>query len=148
MNDEKLIFDRTCHVLYSKSCKGQIRDKIALHYSVEQREQVWTQVQKQYVEFLKDWRTDLGGKKNFHNGTIDHVYYSKYFISCKHRRLFWRFVSSSRRQISSKSTYLLQRQKQRARPESPPGFPYENTGIRFHMVNRRSNPYAMRSINP
>ena len=25
-------------------------------------------VQRQYVEFLSDWRTDLGGRKNFHNG--------------------------------------------------------------------------------
>ena len=83
MNDEKLIFDRTCHVLYSKSCKGQIRDKIALHYSVEQ---VWTQIQKQYVEFLKDWRTDLGGEKNFHNGTggtYDCIALMAYYVICK-----------------------------------------------------------------
>ncbi len=33
MKDEKLIFDRTCHVLYSKACKKQIQDKIALHYT-------------------------------------------------------------------------------------------------------------------
>lgn len=25
MNDEELKFDRTCHVLYSKSCKKQIQ---------------------------------------------------------------------------------------------------------------------------
>ena len=25
-------------------------------------------VQQQYVTFLRDWRTDLGGSKNFHNG--------------------------------------------------------------------------------
>ena len=68
MEDEKLTFDHTCHVLYSKACKEQIQAKIALHYPAEQREAIWTQVQKQYVDFLKDWRTDLGGKKNFHNG--------------------------------------------------------------------------------
>lgn len=68
MKDSELQFDRTCHVIYSKSCKKQIREKIALHYPVEQREAVWEKVQRQYVEFLSDWRTDLGGKKNFHNG--------------------------------------------------------------------------------
>ena len=34
-----------------------------------EREAVWEQVQQKYAEFLSDWRTDLGGKKNFHNGT-------------------------------------------------------------------------------
>lgn len=29
---------------------------------------IFTKVQLQYIEFLKDYRTDLGGKKNFHNG--------------------------------------------------------------------------------
>ena len=86
MNDEELIFDRTCHVLYSKSCKKQIQDKIALHYQEEQREPVWTQIQKQYVEFLKDWRTDLGGEKNFHNGTggtYDCIALMAYYVICK-----------------------------------------------------------------
>lgn len=86
MNDKELIFDRTCHVLYSKSCKKQIQDKIAVHYPVGQREQVWTQIQKQYVEFLKDWRTDLGGEKNFHNGTggtYDCIALMAYYVICK-----------------------------------------------------------------
>ena len=68
MKDKKLLFDRKCHVLYSKSCKKKIRAKIALHYPEEEREKVWEQVQRQYVDFLSDWRTDLGGKRNFHNG--------------------------------------------------------------------------------
>ena len=63
MKDRDLSFDRTCHVLYSKPCKKQLRQKITLHYPPEQREGVWEQVQLQYVAFLKDWRTDLGGKK-------------------------------------------------------------------------------------
>ena len=86
MEDEKLTFDHTCHVLYSKACKEQIQDKIALHYPAEQRETIWTQVQKQYVDFLKDWRTDLGGKKNFHNGTggtYDCVALMAYYVICK-----------------------------------------------------------------
>ena len=68
MRDNKLQFNRSCHVLYSKACKKQIQSKIALHYPEAQREAVWERVQRQYVEFLSDWRTDLGGKKNFRNG--------------------------------------------------------------------------------
>ena len=86
MEDEKLTFDHTCHVLYSKACKEQIQAKIALHYPAEQREAIWTQVQKQYVDFLKDWRTDLGGKKNFHNGTggtYDCIALMAYYVICK-----------------------------------------------------------------
>ena len=67
MKDKELQFDRTCHVLYSKPCKKEIRAKIALHYPEAEREAVWEKVQRQYVEFLSDWRTDLGGKQNFHN---------------------------------------------------------------------------------
>ena len=32
MKDSELRLDRTCHVLYSKPCKAQIQEKIALHY--------------------------------------------------------------------------------------------------------------------
>ena len=68
MKDKKLLFDRKCHVLYSHPCKKEIRAKIALHYPEAERETIWEQVQRQYADFLSDWRTDLGGKKNFHNG--------------------------------------------------------------------------------
>ena len=68
MKDRKLLFDRKCHVLYSKPCKKAIRAKIALHYPTAERETVWERVQRQYAEFLSDRRTDLGGRKNFHNG--------------------------------------------------------------------------------
>lgn len=86
MRDRDLSFDRTCHVLYSKPCKKQIQQKIALHYPLEQREEVWEQVQLQYVAFLKDWRTDLGSKKNFHNGAggnYDCVALMSYYVVCK-----------------------------------------------------------------
>ena len=63
MKDKKLLFDSSCHVLYSRPCKKEIRAKIALHYPEEERETIWEQVQQQYVDFLSDWRTDLGGKK-------------------------------------------------------------------------------------
>ena len=86
MKDEELQFDRTCHVLYSKPCKKQIRSKIALHYPVAERETVWEQVQRQYVTYLSDWRTNLGGSKNFHNGvggTYDCIALMSYYSVCK-----------------------------------------------------------------
>ena len=86
MKDSALQFDRSCHVLYSKPCKKEILAKIALHYPDPQREAVWTQVQQQYVAFLSDWRTDLGGAKNFHNGaggTYDCIAILSYYVVCK-----------------------------------------------------------------
>lgn len=68
MKDKDLQIDRTCHVIYSKACKREIRKKIAAHYPPVEREAVWELVRKQYAEFLSDWRRDLGGRKNFHNG--------------------------------------------------------------------------------
>lgn len=86
MKDNELRFDRTCHVLYTKQCKREIQEKIALHYPVEQRGAVWERVQLQYVDYLKDWRTDLGGKKNFHNGaggTYDCIALMAYYTVCR-----------------------------------------------------------------
>ena len=67
MNDSELQIDRSCHVLYSKTCKKEIQSKIALHYPEAEREVIWEKVQRQYVDFLSNWRKDLGGKRNFHN---------------------------------------------------------------------------------
>lgn len=39
MNDDQLQFDRTCHVIYSKPCKAEIREKIAHHYPEEKVKQ-------------------------------------------------------------------------------------------------------------
>lgn len=86
MKDTDLQFDHTCHVIYSKSCKKQIQKKIALHYPEEQQGAVWEKVQRKYVEFLSDWRTDLGGKKNFHNGsggTYDCIALMAYYVVCR-----------------------------------------------------------------
>ncbi|MDO4293684.1 MAG: L-2-amino-thiazoline-4-carboxylic acid hydrolase [Eubacteriales bacterium] len=86
MKDRELPFDRTCHVLYSRPCQKQICAKIALHYPKEKREAVWEKVQRQYVTFLSDWRTDLGGKKNFHNGvggTYDCIAIMSYYVVCR-----------------------------------------------------------------
>ncbi len=91
MKNKDLVFDRTCHVLYSKPCEKELKKKIALHYSVETIEGIWTKVQLQYVDFLKDWRTDLGGKKNGHNGiggTYDCIAILAYYVVCREKTSF------------------------------------------------------------
>ena len=88
MHDRDLQFDRSCHVLYSKPCKREIRAKIALHYPEAAREGIWTQVQKQYETFLRTWRTDLGGKRNLHNGaggTYDGIALMAYYTVCREK---------------------------------------------------------------
>ena len=43
-------------------------------------------MQLRYAELLSDWRTDLGGKKNFHNGvggTYDCIAIMSYYVVCK-----------------------------------------------------------------
>ena len=86
MKDDELQFDHSCHVLYSKPCKKEIQSKIALHYPEAEREMIWEKVQRQYVDFLSDWRKDLGGKRNFHNGaggTYDCIAIMSYYVVCK-----------------------------------------------------------------
>ncbi len=88
MKDSDLQFDRSVHVLYSKPCKKQILAAIARHYPAPEQEAVWTRVQKQYAAFLTGWRTDLGGKKNFHNGpggNYDCVALMAYYVVCKEK---------------------------------------------------------------
>ena len=65
MKDSELQIDRSCHVLYSKPCKKEIQSKIALHYPEAEREMIWEKVQRQYVDFLSDWRTDLAVNGTF-----------------------------------------------------------------------------------
>ena len=86
MKDNELLFDRKSHVLYSRLCKKEIRAKIALHYPAAERETIWEKVQRRYADFLSDWRTDLGGKRNFHNGvggTYDCIAIMSYYAVCK-----------------------------------------------------------------
>ena len=43
-------------------------------------------MQKQYSHFLSDWRTDLGGKRNFHNGkggNYECIALMAYYVVCK-----------------------------------------------------------------
>ncbi len=86
MKDSALPIDLRVHVLYSKPCKQQIRDRIVLHYPPAERETVWERVQLQYADFVNSWRTDLGGKKNFHNGpggSYDCVALMAYYTVCR-----------------------------------------------------------------
>jgi len=86
MKDSELQIDRSCHVLYSKPCKKEILAKIALHYPKAEREAIWERVQLRYAELLSKWRTDLGGKKNFHNGaggTYDCIAIMCYYDVCR-----------------------------------------------------------------
>ena len=86
MKERELQFDRSCHAVYSGACKKQLRRAIAAHYPADEREAVWERVQRQFVEFLSDWRTDLGGKKNFHNGrggTYDCIALMSYWKVCR-----------------------------------------------------------------
>ena len=63
MKDSKLQFDRSCHVLYSGACKRRYRRKSPCITRKRSGRPFGEQVQLQYVEFLSDWRTDLGGSK-------------------------------------------------------------------------------------
>ena len=50
------------------------------------REAVWERVQLRNAELLSDWRTDLGGKKNFHNGkggNYDCIALMAYYVVCR-----------------------------------------------------------------
>ncbi len=86
MKNQKLEFDKKCHVLYSKACEKEIKKKIREHYAKKEQQEIWEKIQLQYVAFLKDYRTDLGGKKNFHNGkggTYDCIALMSYYLVCK-----------------------------------------------------------------
>lgn len=86
MKESELNFDRNCHVIYSKECEAEIKNKISVHYPLEEQASVWEKVQQQYVDFLSDWRKDLGGAKNFHNGkggTYDCIALMSYYVVCK-----------------------------------------------------------------
>ncbi len=53
MDDNALQFDRTCHTLYTKPCKAQIQEKIALHYPQQERKSVGVEFVKiLFVDFL------------------------------------------------------------------------------------------------
>ena len=86
MKDKKLLFDRKCHVLYSRPCKKEIRAKIALHYPAVEREAVWEKYSGSMRTFSPTGARLAGGKKNFHNGvggTYDCIAIMSYYTVCK-----------------------------------------------------------------
>ncbi len=86
MKESELEINRECHVIYSAKAGKTVKKYIALHYPENRREEVFTAVQLQFVHWLKDYRTDLGGKKNFHNGTggtYDNIFVLAYYVVCR-----------------------------------------------------------------
>ncbi len=74
------------YVSFSKACEKEIRQKIKLHYPKEARKSVYQQVERKYESFLSEWKRDLGGKRNFHNGkggTYDCIAFMSYYVVCK-----------------------------------------------------------------
>ena len=64
MKDNELVFDRSCHVLYTKRVqKADSEENCPALPARGARRRSGTRVQRQYVDFLSDWRTDLGGKQ-------------------------------------------------------------------------------------
>ncbi len=86
MKDKDLDFNRKVHVIYSSACKRIIKEHIGMHYPKKEVNAIWEKVQLQYVEFLKNYRTDLGGKRNRMNkagGTYDCIALFSYYKVCK-----------------------------------------------------------------
>ncbi|MFR8177725.1 MAG: hypothetical protein ACLVB5_11900 [Christensenellales bacterium] len=68
MKDKKLLFDRSCHVLYSRLCKKEIQAKIALHYPKAERETVWEKRCSGSMRPSCPTGAPIWAAKNFHNG--------------------------------------------------------------------------------
>lgn len=68
MEEKELKFDRKKHVCYSSLAKQIILEHILRHYSENKINDIWENIQRQYVEFLKDLPF-LGGSKSNHNAT-------------------------------------------------------------------------------
>ena len=91
MKNKDLEFNKNSHTLYSKKCEKEIKKAICSHFKKEECEEAWTKVQLQYVEYLRDWRKDLGDKKNFHNGvggTYDCIAVLSYYTVHKEKTSF------------------------------------------------------------
>lgn len=71
------------HVMYSKACEKEIKRSMTSHHL--SLDEDWLKFNNKYLEYLSQWKVDLGGAKNFHNGkggTYDCIammtYYSIY----------------------------------------------------------------------
>lgn len=67
MNEKELNFDRKKHICYSSKVKKVIIKHLQMRFPNDRANVLWEQIQRQYVEFLKELPY-LGGKKCTHNG--------------------------------------------------------------------------------
>ena len=85
LKEEQLNIDYSCHVIYSKEAKNAILKLVKEHYP-DSWEDVFEKIQRRYEAYLKNYRQDLGGAKNFHNGlggTYDCIFYFCLWEVCK-----------------------------------------------------------------
>jgi len=85
LKEKDLDIALSCHLLYTKQAKGAIVKLLKRHYP-DTWEDIFEKIQKRYVNYLKDYRRDLGGKKNFHNGVggnYDGIFYFCMWEICK-----------------------------------------------------------------
>lgn len=68
MKESLLDIDRKNHVIYTPKCRKVILKHLREHYPEDEVDDVFMKIQLQYVEYLKTFRKDLGGKKNPSNG--------------------------------------------------------------------------------
>lgn len=61
-NQRKLImqniefdFDKTKHVMFSKECEREMKNKISLNYQNDLQDKIWKDVQLKYAEFTKQF---------------------------------------------------------------------------------------------
>ena len=69
MREKDLQFDRTRHLLYSKTVRKVIQNHLNLHYPPDRAAALWEQIQLAYVRML-DLIPYLGGKKNGQAGSV------------------------------------------------------------------------------
>ena len=85
ITEKEFEINLSCHVIYSKKAKSAIIKLLKNHYP-DTWDDVFEMIQKKYVDYLKDYRRDLGGKKNFHNGVggnYDCIFYFCMWELCK-----------------------------------------------------------------
>lgn len=59
LKEKDLDIALSCHVLYTKQAKGAIVKLLKRHYP-DTWEDIFEKIQKRYVNYLKDYRRDLG----------------------------------------------------------------------------------------
>lgn len=55
MQNIEFDFDKTKHVMFSKECEREMKNKISLNYQNDLQDKIWKDVQLKYVEFAKQF---------------------------------------------------------------------------------------------